>query len=385
MLDDRWWRWCALSGALLAIVFAEVMAADQRRSGFETFMAIAGSKPRLLVVCNALLAVSVTIAAFVAGLLFGTLRRTETEYLSERCRVGLLEFFLTLAMFRHTMTWRFGAAVFLLLVCKVFHWMARGRVQWLSAGLSLQRPSVVMHLRNVSTLALLAVADAAALRLTWGEGALVWPPPATSLLFLFHYAALVVSLVVTTAEYMLSAAPDRCHGKGTATLAVSLAGEALQLLVYAGLLAAVWALHNTPPFMLLSQVLDGTQQVFAKAVTLRKFWQLTDTNSRFMIDVLPPPVPEDGEPELCIVCREAMMEETGLKQLHCGHIYHGYCLNAWLQQQQACPTCKQPLEPVAETATHSAQQPQAGESHIDGAAGSDGPPTAAVDIQGAGD
>ena len=131
MLDERWYRWCALSGALVAIVFAEAVGSHGgRRSGFETFMAIAGSKPRLLVVCNALLAVSVTLAGFVAGLLFGTLRRTE------RCRAGLLEFFLTLAMFRHTMTWRFGAAVFLLLASKVFHWMARGRVQWLAAGFS---------------------------------------------------------------------------------------------------------------------------------------------------------------------------------------------------------------------------------------------------------
>jgi hypothetical protein len=271
----------------------------------------------------------------------------------------LLEFFLTLAMFRHTMTWRFGAAVFLLLASKVFHWMARGRVQWLAAGLSLQRPSVWMHLRNVGTLALLAAADAAALRLMWGEGALIWPPPAASLLFLFHYAALAVSVVVTTAEYLLSAAPDRCHGKGSATLAVSLVGEALQLLVYAGLLAAVWALHNTPPFMLLSQVLDGLEQVFSKAMSLRKFWQLTDSNSRYMIDVPPPPVPEDGEPELCIVCREALVGETGLKQLHCGHIYHGNCLNAWLQQQQACPMCSSPLERMSrkeEGAAHQQQQ-----------------------------
>jgi hypothetical protein len=255
MLDDRWWRWCALSGALLGIVVAEAVgAAGGRRSGFETYMAIASSKPRLMVVCNSVLAASVTVAAFVASLLFGTLRRTEQEYLSERCRAGLLEFFLTLAMFRHTMTWRFGGAVFLLLTAKVFHWMARGRVQWLCAGLSLQRPSVWMYLRSAGTLLMLGVADAAALRYAWGDGALAWPPPAASLIFLFHYAALAVSLVVATAEYLLSAAPDQCHGKGSVALAVGLAGDALQLLVYVGLLAAVWALHNTPPFLLLTQV-----------------------------------------------------------------------------------------------------------------------------------
>ena len=255
MLSQRWWRWCAVSGGLLAIIVAEgLCAAGGRRSAFETFMAIATSKPRLMVVCNALLAASVTVAAFAASLLFGTLRRTEYEYLADRCKAGLVEFFLTLAMFRHTMTWRFGASVFLLLAAKVFHWMARGRVQWLSADLSLQRPSSWMHLRNACTLLLLAGADAAALRHAWGDEGLAWPPPAASLLFIFHYAALAVSLVVTIAEYLLSAAPDHCYGKGSATLVVSLAGDALQLLVYVGLLAAVWALHNTPPFLLLTQV-----------------------------------------------------------------------------------------------------------------------------------
>jgi hypothetical protein len=255
MLSERWWRWCALSGGLLALALAEALcAAGGRRSGFEIFMAIASSKPRLLVVCNALLALSVSVAACVASLLFGALRRTECEYLAERCRVGLVEFFLTLAMFRHTLTWQFGGAVFLLLSAKVFHWMARGRVQWLSADLSLQRPGAWMHLRNAGTLLLLAGADAAALRYAWGGGAPAWPPPASSLLFIFHYAALAVSLVVTIAEYLLSFAPDQCYGKGSASLVVGLAGDALQLLVYVGLLAAVWALHNTPPFLLLTQV-----------------------------------------------------------------------------------------------------------------------------------
>ena len=105
MLNQRWWRWCALSGGLLAIIVGEgLCAAGGRRSAFETFMAIATSKPRLMVVCNALLAASVTVAAFVASLLFGPLRRTEYEYLADRCKAGLIEFFLTLAMFRHTMT-----------------------------------------------------------------------------------------------------------------------------------------------------------------------------------------------------------------------------------------------------------------------------------------
>ena len=102
-----------------------------------------------------------------------------------------------------------------------------------------------------------------------------------------------------------------------------------------------------------------------------------------MIDVPPPPVNPDGESDLCVVCRyvstlsagalshgalhctanhdarqlfacnrietvysEALVEELGIKQLHCGHVYHAHCLRAWLQQQQTCPTCARPLAPV---------------------------------------
>ena len=73
-----------MSGGLLALALAEALcAAGGRRSGFEIFMAIASSKPRLLVVCNALLALSVSVAACVASLLFGALRRTECEYLDD--------------------------------------------------------------------------------------------------------------------------------------------------------------------------------------------------------------------------------------------------------------------------------------------------------------
>ncbi|GAB7344676.1 hypothetical protein MBLNU457_3157t1 [Dothideomycetes sp. NU457] len=74
---------------------------------------------------------------------------------------------------------------------------------------------------------------------------------------------------------------------------------------------------------------------------------------------------ELGNENTCIVCREAMIpwEETqqqpggaaalrrsineGLraKKLPCGHILHLRCLKAWLERQQACPTCRRPVIP----------------------------------------
>lgn len=72
----------------------------------------------------------------------------------------------------------------------------------------------------------------------------------------------------------------------------------------------------------------------------------------------------------CIVCREVMVpwdqpegaagnaprpsrmnEGLRAKKLPCGHILHLRCLKAWLERQQACPTCRRPVisEPNSQT------------------------------------
>lgn len=71
----------------------------------------------------------------------------------------------------------------------------------------------------------------------------------------------------------------------------------------------------------------------------------------------------------CIVCREVMVpwsqpeaagqaprpsllnEGMRAKKLPCGHILHLRCLKAWLERQQACPTCRRPVIPTGNPAT----------------------------------
>lgn len=61
--------------------------------------------------------------------------------------------------------------------------------------------------------------------------------------------------------------------------------------------------------------------------------------------------------DVCIICREGMQVviQTGTtpisplderlrpKKLPCGHILHFSCLRSWLERQQNCPTCRQPV------------------------------------------
>jgi len=42
----------------------------------------------------------------------------------------------------------------------------------------------------------------------------------------------------------------------------------------------------------------------------------------------------------CIICMENFSENELVKQLPCGHIFHGDCIDHWLSQQKNCPFCK---------------------------------------------
>ena len=42
----------------------------------------------------------------------------------------------------------------------------------------------------------------------------------------------------------------------------------------------------------------------------------------------------------CIICMEKFGENELVKQLPCGHIFHGECIDNWLIQQKNCPFCK---------------------------------------------
>ena len=106
------------------------------------------------------------------------------------------------------------------------------------------------------------------------------------------------------------------------------------------------------------------------ALTIRSFYKritdflkyrhaTRDMNNRY------PDATEDDirSQDVCIICREAMtawqpgneratpreqmddrMEERSRpKKLPCGHILHFACLRSWLERQQNCPTCRQPV------------------------------------------
>jgi hypothetical protein len=46
----------------------------------------------------------------------------------------------------------------------------------------------------------------------------------------------------------------------------------------------------------------------------------------------------------CSICLQRFRRGEVIRQLPCGHIFHGReCLRAWLKEQSSCPNCRLPL------------------------------------------
>lgn len=42
----------------------------------------------------------------------------------------------------------------------------------------------------------------------------------------------------------------------------------------------------------------------------------------------------------CSICREIVVPNNNILTLHCGHLYHEFCVSEWMQQAQTCPVCR---------------------------------------------
>eukprot|EP00184_Porphyridium_aerugineum_P006606 CAMPEP_0184699488 /NCGR_PEP_ID=MMETSP0313-20130426/5744_1 /TAXON_ID=2792 /ORGANISM="Porphyridium aerugineum, Strain SAG 1380-2" /LENGTH=459 /DNA_ID=CAMNT_0027158591 /DNA_START=313 /DNA_END=1692 /DNA_ORIENTATION=- len=51
---------------------------------------------------------------------------------------------------------------------------------------------------------------------------------------------------------------------------------------------------------------------------------------------------EDDEP-ICAICLDGFQDGDLVRQLECNHLYHKTCIDPWLHQSSACPTCKRDI------------------------------------------
>ncbi|KAI9645839.1 E3 ubiquitin-protein ligase hrd1 [Ciborinia camelliae] len=150
------------------------------------------------------------------------------------------------------------------------------------------------------------------------------------------------------------------EAKGQWVLTLDLITDFMKLTIYMSFFFILFTFYGLPIHIMRD--LFVTARSFIKRLTafLRYRRATHDMNSRYEDATV-----EDIQREdTCIICREEMRpwsvtnppvpagararpgtvnERTRPKKLPCGHILHLGCLKSWLERQQVCPTCRNPV------------------------------------------
>ncbi|RAL63388.1 hypothetical protein DID88_003812 [Monilinia fructigena] len=184
------------------------------------------------------------------------------------------------------------------------------------------------------------------------------------------------------------------EAKGQWVLTLDLITDFMKLSIYSSFFFILFTFYGLPIHIMRD--LFVTARSFVKRLTafLRYRRATHDMNARYEDATV-----EDIQREdTCIICREEMRpwsvtnppvpagaqprpgtvnERTRPKKLPCGHILHLGCLKSWLERQQVCPTCRNPVVETPQDAQANtnrnarANQPAPGQQ--DGPAGAQPP------------
>ncbi|KAI9654838.1 MAG: E3 ubiquitin-protein ligase hrd1 [Trizodia sp. TS-e1964] len=173
-------------------------------------------------------------------------------------------------------------------------------------------------------------------------------------------------------------------GKGKWIFYLDLATDFLKLVVYLSFFTILLTFYGLPIHIMRDLFL--TLRSFVKRIVdFYRFRRATkDMNKRY----LDATAEEIARENTCIICREEMRpwqandtlaapgprpaldsgtrraassrdERARSKKLPCGHILHFGCLRSWLERQQNCPTCRQPVLARAPTRPDTTNPPDA--------------------------
>ncbi|PAA81889.1 hypothetical protein BOX15_Mlig032555g1 [Macrostomum lignano] len=315
----------------------------------------------------------------LARIFFGQLRPTEVEHLIERGWYAITETCLAFAAFRDDLSFRFFTMFTLLLFIKCFHWLAEDRVDFMERSPVITR---VFHLRAIGVLTCLCLLDSAfiryAYRTTLARGASV------QLVFGFEYAILFVFALGVWQKYILHAIDSRSDEPWDRKAILMLWGElvlsAASLLLYAMFIFIMLRVHAFPLF-----AIRPAYTAFRSFKLALSDMVLSRRAIRIMQQRYPDATAEDlsSSDNVCIICREEMLPDTGCKKLPCGHMFHSNCLRSWFQRQQTCPTCRMDVLRDNQQQQQQQQQQQPPAAAAAAAAAPSAPSSASADSQAA--
>lgn len=217
-----------------------------REQFYPIILFLVTSKLSFLVAVNVVIAFAIGFGKFLKSLFFGSLRDTEVEQLVERCKYSAMETCLALTIFRHELT-PFVLLLFgLLLFTKVFHWLCRGRIDYLEQVVPVP---LFTHIRlQLLLLSLLVVDSFVAFRCI--DATIVAGNKSVLLLFGFEFVVLLIGAFNYAVRYILLAADSiRENGlqyKGFYIMILDILCDGLKFVIYVAFFSLVFVHYGLP-------------------------------------------------------------------------------------------------------------------------------------------
>lgn len=331
----------SILGSLLVTLYAY----STRVRFYPTLVFLFTSKLALVSTINLGLVFVSLIGVGCVKLFLGRLRDAETEAVWENMRFSITETAFALTTFRDELNFRVGVLFAVMLFAKVFHLLNEARVEYVEQA---NQTTWLTHARTVGLSMFLMTLDSAVL------AGCVWHlhtyGTSVYLLFAFEHAVLVITLIATVCRYAIACydlnyVQGRWQNKSHYEMYIALVSEALQFVAYFNFACVVFVYYGLP-IHLLRQLYVTFRNVVDRATHFIRFRKLVNSlNERF-----PDATSEElaNTDRVCIICREEMEDGHGghagaAKKLQCGHLFHSFCLQNWLERQFSCPTCRAPI------------------------------------------
>eukprot|EP00163_Fabomonas_tropica_P003781 TRINITY_DN13346_c0_g1_i2.p1 TRINITY_DN13346_c0_g1~~TRINITY_DN13346_c0_g1_i2.p1 ORF type:complete len:545 (+),score=21.08 TRINITY_DN13346_c0_g1_i2:548-2182(+) len=237
------------------------------------------------------------------------------------------------------LTW--GAWFSVMFFFKLFALLSRERFAHLSFAVG---TSTATHVKLLALLSMLMLCDVGMVYfcITFFKDA------ATSVLLLLTYECVTLFLDVarTVIKYFVHLYDVSLSGtwepRGTWIFYVEFVTDTIELVVTLGHYLHIWWVHgmyfnfvDVYLFVTLRTVLVNLRRRYAQYQSYREVMRSLDEQ---YLDATPEDLSNLND--ACAICREVM---PSAKVLPCGHMFHRSCLRSWLENQQSCPTCRQPL------------------------------------------
>jgi E3 ubiquitin-protein ligase synoviolin len=325
-------------GSLLLTVSVAAYAYVTRVQFYPAVIYLVTSKFCIMVMGNMALVLTLLVGRVTKKIFLGTLRDAEVEILYENSRYAITETCLALTIFREELNMRVAALFAALLFAKIFHWLCQSRVEHLEqqesvSALTYSRILVLMS--GLMGLDVSFVAVAAYMTLKTG--------PSVLLLFGFEFLVLAVTCISIFMRFMLHLIEQRIDGnwesKDSYLFTIELFTEILRLSVYLIFFGIIFTYYGIP-LHIVRDLWISLKKLRKRLETYIKYRRIMQRIHQIFPDATQEEITETSQ---CIICREELDISQKIKKLPCGHVFHLDCMRRWLQQQQACPTCRAPI------------------------------------------